>query len=494
MAYDVIERPSTAQVGRPSWLWWASALVAAAVALAGAVGAWATQRAADRPIGEGEVFIADAAVAVSLLEAGQGAGTDPAETVRHIRNTLEVEAAALVAADGIIDAATSDSLLGAALDNGFLAFSFAEGRFGAVAVPVSEPVAIDGVEEWPAGSVLYAVIQPVEDGALLLHYSVSELLGRRVRAGGITDETLQLAGISAFFVMAAGVAVIGRARVVARHRELQVEAEFLRRHSEDLEAANLELEVARAKAEEALALAEEKNRVRAEFVLMINHELRTPLTGVVTGAGLLQSGSVTDEVDRRRIVDDMVADGTRLQEMIGQMLTVARIENRGLNFDLQEITVGQLRQVVEAHHPRLVADGTDQEMRDRMLRADPMTLPQVIGSLVDNAYNHGAAMVRLECTDSLPFVPMIVVGKMPDPAIHFIVRDDGPGIDPEFLPRAFEKFEKDSRSSGTGLGLYLTAVMVEAMGGAVTLTTSQEGTAVAVSLPALSAPRLAKTG
>ncbi len=71
----------------------------------------------------------------------------------------------------------------------------------------------------------------------------------------------------------------------------------------------------------------------------------------------------------------------------------------------------------------------------------------------------------------------------PDPAVFISVSDDGPGIREEFLPRAFEKFEKDSRSSGTGLGLYMAKLMAEAMSASLLVWTSSEGTTITIALP-----------
>ena len=90
----------------------------------------------------------------------------------------------------------------------------------------------------------------------------------------------------------------------------------------------------RSNCSRALAAEQETNRIRSEFVLMINHELRTPLTSVVTGAELLADDGLGDS-DRRELVGDMIRDGHRLEGIISQMLTVARVENRGLNYTLR---------------------------------------------------------------------------------------------------------------------------------------------------------------
>jgi two-component system sensor histidine kinase TrcS len=88
---------------------------------------------------------------------------------------------------------------------------------------------------------------------------------------------------------------------------------------------------------------------------------------------------------------------------------------------------------------------------------------------------------------------MLEHGERPRPAVYFIVADDGPGIDPAFLPRAFEKFEKNSSSSGTGLGLYMVRLMVDALGGSIGVSTSQEGTIFQIALPAHTRDRVMET-
>ncbi|CAN5204414.1 hypothetical protein BH18ACT5_BH18ACT5_13510 [soil metagenome] len=242
--------------------------------------------------------------------------------------------------------------------------------------------------------------------------------------------------------------------------------------------------IAQAEAERALALAEEKNRIRAEFVLMINHELRTPLTTLVTGADLLTHGPILSEHERMDLLRQMSADGRRLHEIIGQMLVVARIENRGLNFTMQDVPLAELLDELQRMHPPLTIDRDSIENGNAMwLRTDPTTLTQLLSLLIDNANTHGAGRVIVRPVRHLPFVPVYAVGRPPVGGGYLLVDDDGPGIDPAFLPRAFEKFEKDSRSSGTGLGLYIARMMIEALGGGLGVDTSGRGTTMAVAVP-----------
>ena len=113
----------------------------------------------------------------------------------------------------------------------------------------------------------------------------------------------------------------------------------------------------------------------------------------------------------------------------------------------------------------------------------PTTLSQLIASLTDNAFTHGATQVELAHTNCVPFTPMMEFGNRPEQVVCFLVRDNGPGIDLDFLPRAFEKFEKHGPSLGTGLGLYVARIMVEALQGSLAVETSPKGTTMAVAVP-----------
>lgn len=465
---------------------------AAALCLAGAVVltgvAVGYQLGESRPRGEGELFLAEAGQARSVYADALGRGDTSDVAVRRVRNALGVEAVGVVDSTGVFLASTSPNWVGRAVEPPLLLAFLDPPRFGAVTASLSAPVLIDGVVEWGLGTALYQVMVPLEtEGALVLSYDVSDLLSRRAGEQGIRPLTLVMAGGSVVLLVAGVLLLVARAGARRKVAEAAREAERIRRHSRDLESHNLQLAEARDQAERALALAEETNRIRSEFVLMINHELRTPLTSVVTGAELLNDEGLGED-DRRQVLVDMVRDGRRLQELISQMLTVARIENRGLGYSLREIpfdeAIAQLEVGLSGRH-RCGGDGIRSSVEGSALqvRTDLDSLTQLLVSLADNSITHGATRVCLEAVSELPFSPMLSVGAIPADPVYFLVIDDGPGIDGDFLPRAFEKFEKQGRSSGTGLGLYMARLMVEAIEGAILVTTGPEGTTIAVALP-----------
>ena len=479
---------SSRSARRPSATWLFVSIVCGILALVSLAAAVIYQRNATRPIGEGEVFAADALAATEILAGAEDRGA----AVRKARNGLEVESVSIVDTDGQIVASSSPPMVGQTVSNPLLSFGVASGRFMALASPIDQAIRIDGVPEWSAGSVLYQVVAPMGDGeSILLHYDLADLLSRRSQPGDIQTETLQLVGLAAIFALLGGTVAVGHFRAARRYREVAWESEVLRQHSAELELANRELRKARSQAEAALELAEEKMRIRSEFVLMINHELRTPLTSVVTGAELLRDRSL-DGVDTEGLLSGMVSDGRRLQEIIDQILAVARIENRGLAYEMAEIPLEKVCATLLESHSALESD--HDEVRHApgvVVSTDLSTLAIVVASLADNAITHGASRVGLTCGTTPTVEPQITVGEKPASAVYIKVADDGPGISPGFLPRVFEKFEKSSFSSGTGLGLYMVRLMVEALGGSVGVTTSPQGTGFEIAIPAAFSEELA---
>lgn len=464
-------------IRRPSSWWLFLAALATVLAAVSAFVALNLQREATRPIGEGRFFVIEAAKADRIVSDSP----DPDSGVRMARNSLRVEAVSLVDPGGLITSSTSNPLVGEQVGHEMLQTAAIEHRFSALAGPIPEDLWLDGVLAWPAGSVLYQVVWPseLEGHSLLLHYDVASLLSRRTPPGTLDPATVELLVVAAALVVVAAAILVARARAARRFREVVVESELLRKHSRELELANVELRAARAAAEEALALAEEKIRIRSEFVLMINHELRTPLTSVVTGADLLRTTDMT-ESERGALIDSIAHDGNRLLEIVDQILAVARIENRGISYDLTEVPVEEIcSALATGHSPR---PGKCMH-EDVLVKTDLKAVKSVVAALIDNARTHGATDVSVVCSSAPSVGTSFEVGDRPPEAFFVSVIDNGPGIDPEFLPRAFEKFEKSGFSSGTGLGLYMARMVMESLAGSIAVESSSAGSTFQIAVP-----------
>jgi len=462
------------------------AAICIALTAATVITAFIVQRESTRPIGEGEVFLADAATVERFTVEGE----DPDAAVRRARNRLGIEAVSILGPDGVVIASTSDPLTGSRLRNPLMAEGATDNSFKGVAAAIESDLWLDGVLEWPAGTVLYQVVAPLADGerSIMLHYDVAQLLGRRTQPGTLQPDAIQLLGLAAIFGVFAGAILIGHGRAARRYTEVAAESQVLRIHSQELQTANASLDLARHQAEDALALAEEKIRIRSEFVLMINHELRTPLTSVVTGAELLRSMDLS-ETDRAVVLDSMIADGARLQEIIDQILAVARIENRGMSYELTDVPIGEVRSALASAHKAAIQVASPDPHPEIRVRTDVGALGLVVGSLVDNALTHGAKEISIGCSTQSQIVPQLEVGERPVFGVFISIADDGPGIDHAFLPRIFEKFEKSSFSSGTGLGLYMARMIVEALDGSLSVQTSASGSTFEISIPVVTTRR-----
>jgi two-component system, OmpR family, phosphate regulon sensor histidine kinase PhoR len=198
--------------------------------------------------------------------------------------------------------------------------------------------------------------------------------------------------------------------------------------------------------------------MRADFVANASHELRTPLAALSGFIETLQGSAREDAKARERFLPIMQEQARRMARLIDDLLSLSRIE---LNAHRRPDTPVDLVPIV-----RQVADGLQTLARDRGVTvhvdaASAMRVPgdrdelvRVFENLVENALKYGAAGKRVEIGFS--------EGESPEgeQEARISVRDYGPGIAPEHVPRLTERFYRvDVRESraqgGTGLGLAL---------------------------------------
>jgi two-component system, OmpR family, phosphate regulon sensor histidine kinase PhoR len=198
--------------------------------------------------------------------------------------------------------------------------------------------------------------------------------------------------------------------------------------------------------------------MRADFVANASHELRTPLAALSGFIETLQGSARDDAKARERFLVIMQEQARRMARLIDDLLSLSRIE---LNAHRRPDSSVDLAPIV-----RQVVDGLQTLARDRGVSvqvngASVLTVPgdrdelvRVFENLVENALKYGAAGKRVDIS--------LTEGKSPEgePEALVGVRDYGPGIAPEHLPRLTERFYRvdvtESRAQGgTGLGLAL---------------------------------------
>jgi two-component system OmpR family sensor kinase len=221
------------------------------------------------------------------------------------------------------------------------------------------------------------------------------------------------------------------------------------------------------------------------FLMSISHDLRTPLTSIRGYAEAVAEGAADDEESRRRAATIIEAEARRLERLVADLLELARLDAREFSLHPGPVDVAEVaRHAALALEPaareaglRLVVAG---EPGPVMAVADPERLAQVVANLVENALKYAATTVE-------------VATRAADRDVEIGVADDGPGIDPEDLPRVFERLytsrRQPGRKVGTGLGLAIVRELVSAMGGRVSVgPTPEGGTRFVVSLASSSAP------
>jgi two-component system phosphate regulon sensor histidine kinase PhoR len=199
--------------------------------------------------------------------------------------------------------------------------------------------------------------------------------------------------------------------------------------------------------------------MRADFVANVSHELRTPLAALAGFIDTLQGSARDDPAARERFLGIMQAQAWRMARLIDDLLSLSRIELRAHQ---RPVTPVDLVPIV-----RQVCDGLQTLARDRGVAveisapAEPLIVPgdrdeliRLFENLVQNALKYGASGKRVEIT-----LARIDAASGKGEA-RVCVRDFGPGIAAEHLPRLTERFYRvdvgESRAQGgTGLGLAL---------------------------------------
>ena len=214
-------------------------------------------------------------------------------------------------------------------------------------------------------------------------------------------------------------------------------------------------------------LAEAANQAKTRYVTGMTHELRTPLNGILGYAQIL----LKDEQIRgaqRAAVDTIHHSGEHLHGLIDGLLDLARIEAGKLRLDLAPLPMRDfLDDVVRMVAPQAASKGLEFNLRTlgrvpMYVRADARRLRQILINLLGNAVrftDRGSVTLLLDHTREVA---------------RFHVIDTGIGIAPQDLERIFLPFERGSAGRrtgepGTGLGLTITHLLTQLMGGELTV-------------------------
>lgn len=239
--------------------------------------------------------------------------------------------------------------------------------------------------------------------------------------------------------------------------------------------------------------AQDANAAKSDFLATMSHEIRTPMNGVMVMAELLSAENLPGKA--RRYAETIAKSGRSLLAVINDILDFSKIEAGKMDVEICQVDVVELIDdalqlfAAKAREKNLELVAFVHPDAPRLVPADPVRLGQVLSNLISNALKfteEGCVAVRLE-PDPLP------------EAWRLVVADTGMGIAADKLGSIFGAFSQEDQTTtrrfgGTGLGLAISKKLVEAMGGAIAVTSKiGKGSAFHVRLPAFGAERAEAT-
>ena len=225
--------------------------------------------------------------------------------------------------------------------------------------------------------------------------------------------------------------------------------------------------------------------IRSSLAAAVAHDMKTPLQAVLGWVSLLRKQRVTAE--RLDEVLSIIERNARLQaEMINDLLEATQIDGEdSLRHELVDL-VEIVRQAAEALRPMAEQNGiritSTSPGTPMAVWGDPRHLTRVVNNLMANAIRYSEPAGTVECSLSLD-----------GGSIHLVVRDQGRGISPGFLPSVFDAFRQERRlerlpHDGIGLGLAVVRHVVQLHGGRVQAESAGPGLGATftVTLPSVS--------
>jgi signal transduction histidine kinase len=202
------------------------------------------------------------------------------------------------------------------------------------------------------------------------------------------------------------------------------------------------------------------DKLQREFINIAAHELRTPLQPILGLSQILESkfGEGSEEL---KVI---ARNARRLERLTQDILDVSRIESGALSLNIQTIDLDEAISSVIIDYRNNIADvirtentkkekvKINYEPKKLMVKGDKERIQRILSNLINNALRftkEGEIIVKTQVIDGF---------------VQTIVKDTGTGIDPEIMPRLFQKFVTKSEK-GTGLGLFISNSIVQAHGG-----------------------------
>jgi signal transduction histidine kinase len=221
----------------------------------------------------------------------------------------------------------------------------------------------------------------------------------------------------------------------------------------------------------------ESDKMKDEFINVAAHELRTPIQPILGLTEVLRS-KITD-THQQELLDIIIRNAKRSQRLTNDILDVTKIESQSLNlkkelFNLNDVIINAVDDIITNIDPlKNIQEKNGIKLlympRDIFIEADKARITQVLSNLLSNAIKFTKARSGEDEVRTVSIVAEDINSEA-----FVTVKDNGIGIDPEILPKLFEKFASKSYQ-GTGLGLYISKCIVESHGGRIQAENNLDG-------------------
>jgi len=225
-----------------------------------------------------------------------------------------------------------------------------------------------------------------------------------------------------------------------------------------------------------VTVVEQADAMRRDFVANVSHEIRTPLTVLAGFVETLQTLKLTNQ-EQDKYLALMASQAHRMQSLVDDLLTLSRLEGSPIPGFTNSIVLSQLVEACQSESQQLskllfqekisqvIVFETDPVIQNYLLMGEPRELQSALSNLVTNAVRYTPQGGRIEVHTFLSA----------DGNLNLQVKDTGPGIAPEHLPRLTERFYRVDRSrsresGGTGLGLAIVKHVMQRHGGQLQIT------------------------
>lgn len=242
---------------------------------------------------------------------------------------------------------------------------------------------------------------------------------------------------------------------------------------------NMEMDAARKDAEKARKEAEYANAAKQEFLSSMSHDIRTPMNAII-GMTSLAMDHIENPGQVQSYLRKVLLSGKHLLGLINDVLDISKIESGKMTLNMEPMSLREvmdsmvniMQPQVSEKNQRFCADAYD--VISENVCCDSVRLSQILINLLGNAVKFTPENGTVQVTvyqEALPEEPALV-------RTHFLVRDTGIGMSKEYQKVIFESFSREDnrrvqKTEGSGLGMTITKYIVDAMGGAISVSSEQ---------------------